>query len=288
MILRLPDPASAQHWCTGQRAAGRTIGFVPTMGALHEGHLSLVRRAVAENDVTCASIFVNPLQFNDPNDLARYPRDTEHDVKLLQSTGCTMVFTGTLEQFFPKAGDLNQIAKRDPGPGAKGVEGTGRPGHFAGVATICEQLFKIVGKGRAYFGEKDFQQTLVVKDLARTMGYPEIVVGLTAREPSGFAYSSRNVLLTDSEREQATCLSRALFAARDAWRKGERDPHKLRTIMLCQLQADGVRLEYAELRDPEAWEPEPPRKKMDRAQALVAAQIGNVRLIDTLRLDADD
>lgn len=288
MILRLPDPVSAQTWCHEQRAAGRSIGFVPTMGALHEGHLSLVRRAVVDNDVACASIFVNPLQFNDPDDLARYPRNFGDDAQQLEDVGCDMVFSGTLEQFFPNVENPNDIDKRDPGPGAQGLEGVRRPGHFAGVVTICERLFNIVGPGRAYFGEKDFQQTLVVKDIARQIGYPEIVVCPTAREPSGLAYSSRNVLLTDSERVLAACISRALFAARRAWREGERDSKELRNTMLSELHADGVQVEYAELRDPLAWRPEPPAGEVGRAQALIAARIGKVRLIDNLRLDADD
>ncbi|MCZ6733830.1 MAG: pantoate--beta-alanine ligase, partial [Gammaproteobacteria bacterium] len=176
MVVHLPDLDSARGWCAEQRAAGRSIGFVPTMGGLHEGHLSLVRRAVAENEITCVSIFVNPLQFNDPGDLASYPRNLDDDIRQLQDTGCDMVFTGTFEQFFPDVESPEDIVQRDPGPGADGVEGAGRPGHFAGVASICERLFKVVGSARAYFGEKDFQQTLVVKDLARALGYPEIVV----------------------------------------------------------------------------------------------------------------
>jgi pantoate--beta-alanine ligase len=288
MLLRLPDPESARRWCAEQRAAGRTIGFVPTMGALHPGHMELLRRARAENDVSCVSIFINPLQFNDPKDLASYPRDFEKDAHMLGETGCDMIFTGTLAQFFPEVESPERIVKRHPGPGAEGVEGTARPGHFAGVATICERLFKTVGASRAYFGEKDFQQTLVIKDLARALGYPEIVVCPTVREPSGLAWSSRNYLLSQGDRVQATCLSRALFAARAAWHAGERDPGRLRKVLLQELHAEGVGLEYAELRDPEAWSPDPPSGPMSGAQALVAARVGKVRLIDTLRLDRDD
>jgi pantoate--beta-alanine ligase len=288
MMLRLPDPQTAKRWCTEQRAAGRTIGFVPTMGALHPGHMELLRRARAENDVSCVSIFVNPLQFNDPKDLASYPRDSEKDARMLEEAGCDMIFTGTLEQFFPEVDNPEQMVKRQPGPGAEGVEGAARPGHFAGVATICERLFNVVGPTRAYFGEKDFQQTLVIKDLARDLGYPEIVVCPTVREPSGLAWSSRNYLLSEAERVQATCLSRALFATRDAWRAGERDPARLHRALLRELQVDGLQLEYAEVRDPEAWSPDPPSVPMSRAQALVAAKVGKVRLIDTLRLDAND
>jgi pantoate--beta-alanine ligase len=288
MMLRLPDPDSARRWCAEQRAAGKTLGFVPTMGALHPGHVALIQRAVSENDLCCASIFVNPLQFNDPKDLASYPRDFEQDARLLEDAGCHMVFTGTLAQFFPEAPQPERIPQHDPGPGAEGVEGAARPGHFAGVATICERLFQTVAPTRAYFGEKDFQQTLVIKDLAKAMGYPQIVVCPTVRDVSGLAWSSRNYLLSEHERQQAACLSRALFAAQAAWRAGERDPMRLRAVMLQALRVEGVELEYAELRDPEAWSRQRPRAPMPRAQALVAARVGEVRLIDTLRLDADD
>jgi pantoate--beta-alanine ligase len=288
MMLRLSDPDSARRWCAEQRAARRTIGFVPTMGALHPGHMELLRRARAENDLSCVSIFVNPLQFNDPKDLSSYPRDFEKDTRMLEEAGCDMIFTGTLEQFFPEIENPERIVKRDPGPGAEGVEGAARPGHFAGVATICERLFKVVGQSRAYFGEKDFQQTLVVKDLAQALGYPEIVVCPTVREVSGLAWSSRNYLLSEDERARGACLSQALFAARDAWRAGERDADALRALMLRVLERGGVDIEYAELRDPDAWSPEPPSRPMSRAQALVAAHVGTVHLIDTLRLDIED
>jgi pantoate--beta-alanine ligase len=257
------------------------------MGALHPGHMELLRRARAENDVSCVSIFVNPLQFNDPKDLASYPRDHEKDAHMLEGAGCDMIFTGTLEQFFPEIESPEQIVQRHPGPGAEGVEGAARPGHFAGVATIVQRLFEMVRPTRAYFGEKDFQQTLVVKDLAAAMGYPEIIVCPTVREASGLAWSSRNYLLSEGDRVQAICLSRALFAARDAWRAGERDPGRLRKFLLQELQVEGVQPEYAEVRDPEAWSPDRPEGPMSRAQALVAARIGKVRLIDTLRLDAE-
>ena len=285
MMLRLPDPESARRWCAEQLTASRTLGFVPTMGALHPGHDALVRRASSENDCCCASIFVNPLQFNDPEDLESYPRDFDKDARQLEQAGCNMVFTGTLAQFFPELNQGQQISTRDPGPGAAGVEGAGRPGHFGGVATIVQRLFEVVRPTRAYFGEKDFQQTLVVKDLAAALGYPEIVVCPTVREASGLAWSSRNFLLSEIERTRAACLSRGLFAARTAWRAGERNPGQLRKVLLQELQVEGVEPEYAEVRDPEAWSPDPPSAAMSHAQALVAARVGKVRLIDALRLD---
>ena len=288
MTLFLPDPGSAGRWCRQQRAAGRKIGFVPTMGALHEGHLSLVRCSLEENDATCVSIFVNPLQFNDPRDFSSYPSDIGKDVDLLAETGCDMAFSGTLEQFFPGTGDTGEIEQVDPGPAARGLEGEYRPGHFAGVRAICERLFRIVRPARAYFGEKDFQQTLVVKDLARELGYPEIVVCPTSREPSGLAHSSRNLLLSGKERERAAVIYRALSGAQKAWRAGERRPQELRGIMCAILDVPGVEVEYADLRDPLAWSAAPPRTPMRRAQALIAARIGGVRLIDNLRLDDED
>ncbi len=297
-IERCSGPAEAARWCARARASGRALGLVPTMGALHEGHLTLVRRALAENDLACASVFVNPLQFDDPRDLERYPREPERDVELLAGAGCSMVFSGTLEEFFPEAAgsraepgpdgrtSRTAIPLFDPGPSAAGLEGEHRPGHFAGVATICARLFELVRPRRAYFGEKDFQQCLVVQHVARRLGYPEIVVCPTSREPDGLARSSRNLLLSFDERSRALALSRALFAARDAWRSGEREAERLERVLLRELGRAELRLEYAVVRDPRSLHAHP-SGRMERARALVAARVGSVRLIDTLALDPD-
>jgi pantoate--beta-alanine ligase len=287
MITRLDDPESARRWCAEVRERGASLGFVPTMGALHDGHLGLVARARAENEMVCVSVFVNPLQFNDPRDFERYPRDFAADADLLASVRCDMVFSGTLEQFFPQArGDRSRIEMREPGPAALGLEGRQRPGHFAGVATIVARLFEIVAPTRAYFGAKDFQQTLVVADVARSLGSPHIVVCPTAREGSGLALSSRNALLLPAAREQATAIHRALAGARRAWREqGERDPRTLDARMLEVLRGAGLEVEYAELRDPEHWSADEPRTPLRRAIALIAARCGGVRLIDNMRLD---
>jgi pantoate--beta-alanine ligase len=281
-LVRCPDPASARRWCEARRAEGARLGFVPTMGALHEGHLTLVRAALAGNDLACASVFVNPLQFDDPRDLERYPRDLEGDAHLLDSAGCAMLFTGRLEQFFPECAG-GAIPRQDPGPAAEGLEGALRPGHFAGVATICAALFELVRPARAYFGEKDFQQSLVVQHVARVLGFPEIVVCPTSREPDGLARSSRNRLLSPAERERAPAIAQALFAARAAWREGERDPLRLEALLRAELARAGLALEYAEVRDPERFG-ERPRGPLVRARALVAARLGRVRLIDNLDL----
>ena len=284
MIEVLPDPDSAAAWCARARAGGDSIGFVPTMGALHDGHLALVRAALAKNDLVCVSVFVNPLQFDDKKDFERYPRDLAGDAEALSGAGCSMVFTGTPEQFFPA-----DVRLRDPGPRAIGLEGDLRPGHFAGVATIVERLFEIVRPDDAYFGQKDFQQTLVVEDLARAMGYPRIRVCPTVREPSGLAMSSRNQLLSPDARERATLLSRSLEAARAAWRSGQRQAGELARAMrdvLDRAPRNGIPVEvqYATVRDPAAWTRDEPEGRLDRAVALVAARVAEVRLIDNMVL----
>jgi len=284
-MLHLDSPTEAARWCSAQRDHGRTIGFVPTMGALHSGHLSLVTRACNENTACCASIFINPLQFEDAEDYDAYPRDTESDLALLNSHGCDMVFMGSLHQFFPEISDINEIKTLSAGPHGSGLEGQFRPGHLDGVTTIVERLFRTVGAARVYFGEKDFQQTLVVSDLARDMGYPEVVVCPTVREDSGLALSSRNVLLSTDEKTRAQRIYPALLAARDAWSSGERDPGRLSAIMMECLSLDGLVVEYAEVRDPGHWISEPQATPLEHAQALIAVRVGSVRLIDNLRLD---
>jgi pantoate--beta-alanine ligase len=286
-LVRYAEPAAAARWCAERRAAGERIGFVPTMGALHEGHLSLVHAAAGENERVCVSVFVNPLQFDDPRDLEAYPRDLEADARLLDGTGCSLLFTGTLAQFFPECPPGEKPRLREPGPEARGLEGASRPGHFAGVATICARLFELVRPARAYFGEKDFQQCLVVRRLARELGFPEIVVRPTSRDPDGLARSSRNRLLAPEQRRSALALSRALFAARSAWHAGVRDPARLEAVLRAELGRAPVEVEYAEVRDPLHFD-ERPRAPLARARALVAARVGRVRLIDNLELSAED
>jgi pantoate--beta-alanine ligase len=283
-MQRLPDPQSATRWCQTQRSAGRTIGYVATMGALHDGHIALLHQALDQNDVCCVSIFVNPLQFNNASDFARYPRDLQRDYRLLEQHGVDMVFVGTRQDFFPEAAESSDIVTLDPGIYAEGLEGEFRPGHLAGVRTIVDRLFKMVGQCRTYFGEKDFQQTLVIKDLAAQLGYPDIVVCATVRESSGLALSSRNALLATEQRQLATCLYTALLAARQEWQQGVRDPEHLQDIMRRMLDRPGVQIEYAEIRDPDAWTKDPPRGPLQSAQALIAVRIGAVRLIDNMSL----
>ena len=279
--------------CAQLRREGKTIGFVPTMGALHEGHLGLVRRSVSACDVTVVSVFVNPLQFDEASDLARYPRDFEGDAEALEEIGCDVVFTGTLPEFFPteldEHGAFDSAALKDPGPCSLGLEGDSRSGHFAGMATIVDRLFELVAPTRAYFGRKDYQQSLIVDELARQRGAPIVEVCETSREGDGMARSSRNARLSESERLEALALSRALVACDAAWRSGERSSEVLLDALRTPLVgAPGVNLDYAALREFEAWTAEDPVGDLSAGVALVAARVGAVRLIDNLILGEGD
>ncbi|HET9441841.1 MAG TPA: pantoate--beta-alanine ligase, partial [Acidimicrobiales bacterium] len=196
-----------------ERAAGRRVGLVPTMGWLHDGHLSLVRRAAAECDVVAATIFVNPLQFGESHDLAAYPRDLDRDSGLAAGAGVGHLFAPSVAEMYP--GPVRtRVVVADVGDG---LEGAHRPGHFEGVATVVAKLFAVAGPCRAYFGEKDWQQLQVVRTLVRDLSFPVEIVGCpTVREPDGLAMSSRNVYLSAEERAAATVLHRALRAAQDA------------------------------------------------------------------------
>ncbi len=282
----LDHPGAAAKWCSTQRENGKSIGFVPTMGALHEGHLSLIRRSVEENDVTCASIFVNPLQFNDPHDYANYPTQTQSDHEKLRRSRCDMAFGGTRETIFPEVAGGGEVEILDPGPYAIGLEGEHRPGHFGGVCTVVARLFGFVGQCRAYFGEKDYQQLLIIQALAKRLGYPDIAACPTVRNADGVALSSRNRLLTRQELKIASALYRSLNAARACWDDGERQAERLRQAMRAELNHPDIQLEYAEIKNPNHWLAEltgPASTLRDEAAiALVAARVGSaqVRLID--------
>ena len=284
MTLLLESPQLANRWCREQRENDKKIGYVPTMGALHDGHLSLIGYSVAENDLTCASIFVNPLQFNNPDDLKNYPRTMETDLQKLEQAQCSMVYTGTLEHFFPDEDVMSDCAHVNSSPAMQGLEATHRPGHLEGVSAIVEKLFDTVGECRAYFGQKDFQQTLIVREIARHHQGIDIVVCPTVRERSGLAMSSRNQRLSSEGRTLAASLYQALSEAESAWTRGERDPKRLEQLMSAVLDRPGIKLEYAAIRDPERWTTTTPATLHDSAQALVAAEIEGIRLIDNIPL----
>ena len=281
----LDNPQKASQWLEKYHRQNKSIGFVPTMGALHEGHLSLVRTAKQQNDIVIASIFVNPLQFNNDEDLKNYPRNLDDDRSVLEENGTSMIFTGTLESFFPDTENTNEITLKEPGYYAQSLEGEYRPGHFEGVRTIVQRLFEIVGHCKAYFGEKDFQQTLVVKDLARQMGYPQIIVCPTIREANGLAMSSRNQRLDDQQRQIAARIFQALANASKAWHHGTRDAGSLTQLLIETLNHEQIEIEYAQLRDPENWSIQALHGPLKTPpQALIAVKIGDVRLIDNANL----
>lgn len=263
------------------RAAGERVGFVPTMGALHEGHLSLVRAARAVSDVVVLSVFVNPTQFNDPADLAAYPRTEEADVALAESAGADLVFAPTPTELYP---DGYATTVTVTGPVTESLEGANRGrGHFDGVATVVAKLLIAVAPDAAWFGAKDAQQVVVVRRMVADLGLPvRIEVGPTVREPDGLAMSSRNTRLGPGDRVRALALSRALRAVQSAAADGA-DVGSARDAGLKELAADGIEPEYLALVGPDTLEPV---ATLDRpALALVAAHVGPVRLIDNLLID---
>lgn len=263
------------------RPAFDRLGFVPTMGFLHEGHLSLVRRARAEQGAVAASIFVNPTQFAPTDDLSRYPRDLEGDLAKLRDAGADLVFTPGPAEMYPQGFDT----RIQVGGVTDMLEGAVRPGHFDGVATVVAKLFNIVQPTAAYFGQKDAQQAVVIRKLVRDLDLPvEIIVADTVREPDGLAMSSRNSYLAASERAAAPVLWRALSAAAAAWSAGERDGDRLRAAMRSVLDAEPMaRTDYVSVADPETLQE---LSSVGEAGALasLAVRIGQTRLIDNLRL----
>ena len=272
-------PTVAEMRRARQQMAG-SVGLVPTMGALHEGHLSLVRHARAGDDTVVASIFVNPTQFGPGEDYARYPRDPDRDLALLRDLGTDVVFMPPVEEMYPEGFDTYVEVEKL----TRVLEGAHRPGHFRGVATVVTKLFNIVQPHRAYFGQKDAQQLVVIRRLTRDLGLPVEVVGLpTVREPDGLAMSSRNAYLSPEERRAAPVLHRSLEAAEEMWRAGVRDASVVRQRMNEVLAAEPLaRVDYVSVADAETLE------ELETAgrPALVslAVQIGGTRLIDNVTL----
>jgi len=273
--------AATRAACDRARTEGGTVGFVPTMGAFHEGHRSLMRRAKDERDVTVVSIFVNPLQFGDARDLETYPRDEEADLAAAEREGVDLVFAPSVDEMYP--GGEPEITV-DPGPLGERFEGASRPGHFRGVATVVAKLFAVVGPCAAYFGEKDAQQLAVVRRMVRDLSLPaEVRCCPVVREPDGLALSSRNRLLSPEQREAATCLFLALSEAAELARAGERDAGRLVAAMAREIGATSqARIDYVAVVDEDTFEELP--AIAGPARALVAARFGGVRLIDTLLL----
>lgn len=277
----IASPLDITSLVRAARESGHTIAVVPTMGALHEGHLSLVREAKRVCTFVVTTIFVNPTQFGPQEDLAKYPRTLASDLDLLARERCDLVFAPSNDTMYPPS--FSTFV--EPPRVASRLEGAIRPGHFRGVATVVLKLFQLVPADVALFGHKDYQQTLVIRHMVRDLNVPiAISVRPTVREPDGLALSSRNAYLNPDERRRAVALSQALFAAEKAVQGGERNADMLRTLMEHTLTAAGVTaIDYVAIADPDTLEELP---RLDApAIALIAARVGSTRLIDNLRLE---
>ncbi len=271
--------AHLQQQLSACRKAGDTIGFVPTMGALHEGHLALVKRSISENRVTVVSIFVNPTQFNDKSDLEKYPRTLEADAALLEKTGVTFVFAPSETEMYPQE-DRRLF---DYSPLDKVMEGYYRPGHFNGVCQIVSKLFEVVKPDRAYFGEKDFQQLAVIREMNRQLRTGVEIVGCPiVREADGLAMSSRNMRLSENERKIALKISQTLFKS-CTFAKLNSVSRTLQYVTGAIGEAPGLKLEYFEIVDGRTLQPVTSWEDADFIVGCIAVFCGDVRLIDNIK-----
>jgi pantoate--beta-alanine ligase len=261
------------------RSERRKIGFVPTMGYFHKGHLSLMKKARMECDFVVVSLFINPMQFGPREDYHRYPRDLERDKSLARKCGVDLLFTPSVEEMYPEKQltwvEVNEITDV--------LCGKFRPGHFKGVATVVAKLFNIIQPDVAYFGEKDYQQLQVIKKMVKDLNFSVEIVGLpTVREEDGLAMSSRNTYLSERERKSALLLSKSLRKAQELYEAGERDARAIKKSMLEVLDVPEVKLQYLEIMEAESLKP---LKKIEgNALVALAAYVGETRLIDNLVL----
>ena len=283
-MITIRDARELRRQVALWRSEGRTVGFVPTMGALHEGHLSLVRLARERADRVVASVFVNPTQFGPNEDFSRYPRQPEKDGAMLESAGCDLLFLPDVDTMYPP-GSATFV---EPAGAAEGLEGAFRPGHFRGVATVVCGLLNLVQADVAVFGKKDAQQLAVIRQLVRDLHFPvEIVAGETVREEDGLALSSRNAYLSPDERRAAGVLHRALRAAEQAIVGGERRGDEVRRVMREVLDSEPLaRTEYAEVVEAATFRP---ANTLRGSLVLpLAVRVGGTRLIDNFQLVAGD
>jgi pantoate--beta-alanine ligase len=262
-----------------QRQAGKKIGLVPTMGALHEGHASLVRRAVAENEVVVVSDFVNPTQFNDKNDLLKYPRTLEADCELLEKEGAAYVFAPSVEEMYPEP-DTRQFSYA---PLDTVMEGKYRPGHFNGVCQIVSKLFMMVEPDKAYFGEKDFQQLAIIREMVKQMNFPLEIVGCPiVRESDGLALSSRNARLSEEQRKQALGISQTLFKSQE-YAASHTLEETQKFVEDGIAAAEGLELEYFEIVDGMTLQKIASWEDTDYVVGCITVFCGEVRLIDNIK-----
>jgi len=275
----ITNPGQMQTLMLSLKKQGKKIGFVPTMGYLHEGHLSLIRCSKKENDITVVSIFVNPIQFGANEDFGRYPRDFERDKSLCEKENVDYIFYPSYEEMYPDGFQTYvEVAEL-----SKGLCGDFRPGHFKGVATVVAKLFNIVCPDNAYFGKKDFQQLKVIQRMVKDLNFPVNVVGCpVVREPDGLAMSSRNKYLSDEERKSALYISKALFEAKRMFEDGITDPNliKERVRQIISQAKHLKEIQYVEIVDSNTLKPVDKVKKSD--VLAVAVYIGNTRLIDNI------
>jgi pantoate--beta-alanine ligase len=279
-LIRIPR--IMQDTCRKHLLKGRTVGFVPTMGALHDGHLSLIKRARMENDVTAVSIFVNPLQFGPSEDLARYPRNIDEDKRKMDDLEVDILFLPDNSLIYPQgfSTHVNVTAL------SKKLCGRFRPGHFEGVATVVAKLLNIVCPARTYFGQKDFQQAVIIKRMVRDLDFGlEIVVCPTIREQDGLAMSSRNLYLDEGQRKAAAVLYKCLLQASDTINAGERSPAVIKELMAGVLSAEPLltQIDYASVYDPETLD-EVSRIEGEAVLAI-AVRLDNTRLIDNMLIN---
>ena len=261
------------------RNDGKSIGFVPTMGALHQGHASLVKRSVEENDVTAVSVFVNPTQFNDKNDLKNYPRNLQADCELLQSIGADIVFAPEVEEMYPEP-DTRTFSFA---PLDTVMEGGCRPGHFNGVAQIVSKLFYSVEPDKAYFGEKDFQQLAIIREMVKQLEIPVKIIGCPiVRESDGLALSSRNMLLSDEERQRALTISRSLFASLE-FAKTHTLAETKKFVEDAINSTEGLQLEYYQIVDGNTLQEIAKWEDSDYIVGCIALFCGKIRLIDNIK-----
>ncbi len=260
--------------------SGKTIGFVPTMGALHEGHLSLLKRSKQDNDITTCSIFVNPIQFNNPEDLEKYPHTLKSDIRVLESLGCDMVFVPSVEEIYPEP----ETTIYDFGHLDKVMEGKYRHGHFNGVAIVVRRLFEIIRPNRAYFGEKDFQQLIIIQKMVEMLNLDvEIIPCPILRESDGLAMSSRNTRLTSRQRKVASVIHKTMLDVKTKVRTVPFDEIKKWVKQNINKQPE-MKLEYIEIVDEQTLLPISSWDENNRCIACIAVYLGEVRLIDNIKL----
>lgn len=267
-------------WLKKEFINDRSLGFVPTMGALHAGHLSLLKRSVKENDITACSIFVNPIQFNNPEDLTEYPRMPHKDASMLEENNCDLLFIPSVEEMYPD----DNYKKYDFGSLENIMEGAFRPGHFNGVAVVVDRLLRLLKPSKAYFGLKDYQQFLIISEMVKQEGHKVELIGCpTVREDDGLAMSSRNLRLNEKQRKDASKIYDALIFA-----KNNHDKYsvkELKDIIIKKLNnIPDSKVEYVEFADPQTLQPKSSFAGENGSILCVALFIGNIRLIDNMKL----